>query len=258
MQLVETVLGNVKDAAWKAKLADASVDVLELSQWDAQKNRLRKETKNGLNVAVSLDRDTFLHDGDVLLWDEDTRQAVICKIDLCEVLVIDLGSLSDLSLPVLMERSVALGHALGNQHWPAVVREGKVYVPLAVDKNVMNSVMGTHHFADIRYHFAPGAEIADLLPPAQSRRLFGGSEVPIHEHGHSHGEQHPHHKHGERHDDGHCRGRGGEGHHHHHHDDGEEHHKHHHHDGDACCGHGRHHEHHHHHSDHDHTPGGRA
>lgn len=108
MQLVETVLGNVKDAAWKAKLADASVDVLELSQWDAQKNRLRKETKNGLNVAVSLDRDTFLHDGDVLLWDEDTRQAVICKIDLCEVLVIDLGSLSDLPLPVLMERSVAL------------------------------------------------------------------------------------------------------------------------------------------------------
>ena len=93
MQLVENVLGNSNDPAWKARLADATIDTLELSQWDAQKNRLRKDTRNGQAIAVSLDRNAFLHDGDILLWDEKTKQAVICKIDLCEVLVIDLSGL---------------------------------------------------------------------------------------------------------------------------------------------------------------------
>lgn len=232
MQLIETVLGNVNDAVWKERLADADVDVLELSQWDAQKNRLRKETKNGLSVAVSLDRDKFLHDGDVLLWDEAAKRAVICSIDLCDVLVIELGALASLPLPVLLERSVALGHALGNQHWPAVVRDGKVYVPLAVDRKVMNSVMGTHHFTDIQYHFASGAEIAALLPPAQSRRLFGGSEVPIHNHHHEHdhGEEHRRHEACDVRGDGHCHGREGDGHHHHGHHHHEHEHKHHHHE----------------------------
>lgn len=225
MQLIEAVLGNVNDATWKQRLDDADVDVLELSQWDAQKNRLRKKTKNGLSLAISLDRDKFLHDGDVLLWDEATKQAVICKIDLCEVLVIELGALADLPLPVLLERSVALGHALGNQHWPAVARDGKVYVPLAVDRKVMNSVMGTHHFADIRYHFAPGAEIAALLSPAQARCLFGGGEIPIDGHAHDHGlnllmegVHHHHHESCDGRGDGHCHGCKGDGHEHSHHE----------------------------------------
>ena len=42
MHIVETVLGNIKDEAWKDRLAEAEIDLLELSQWDAQKNRLRK------------------------------------------------------------------------------------------------------------------------------------------------------------------------------------------------------------------------
>ena len=96
MQLVENVLGNSNDPAWKARLADATIDTLELSQWDAQKNRLRKDTRNGQAIAVSLDRNAFLHDGDILLWDEKTKQAVICKIDLCEVLIIDLSGLQKL------------------------------------------------------------------------------------------------------------------------------------------------------------------
>ena len=64
-----------------------------------QKNRLRKDTRNGQAIAVSLDRNAFLHDGDVLLWDEKMKQAVICKIDLCDVLVIDLSGLQKLTPP---------------------------------------------------------------------------------------------------------------------------------------------------------------
>ena len=46
-------------------MADATIDTLELSQWDAQKNRLRKDTRNGQAIAVSLDRNAFLHDGNM-------------------------------------------------------------------------------------------------------------------------------------------------------------------------------------------------
>lgn len=88
-----------------------------------------KDTRNGQAIAVSLDRNAFLHDGDILLWDEKTKQAVICKIDLCEVLIIDLSGLQKLPADQLIERCVQLGHALGNQHWPAIVQNGFVYVP---------------------------------------------------------------------------------------------------------------------------------
>ncbi|WP_165175308.1 urease accessory protein UreE [Desulfovibrio sp. ZJ369] len=202
MQLVEKVLGNIRESAWKECLDGAQVDTLELSQWDAQKNRLRKETAGGLLVAVSLDRDAVLHDGDVLLWDETQRRAVVCRIDLCEVLVIDLDGLRELPAVELMEHCVRLGHALGNQHWPAVAQKGRVYVPLAVNRPVMNAVMQTHHFAGISYHFAPGAEILDKLNPSQARRLFGGSERPMlgghshaHDHEHLHGQEESGHEH---------------------------------------------------------------
>lgn len=51
------------------------------------------------------------------------------KFDLCEVLIIDLSGLQKLPADQLIERCVQLGHALGNQHWPAIVQNGFVYVP---------------------------------------------------------------------------------------------------------------------------------
>lgn len=201
MQLVEKVLGNIHGSEWKSKLEQADVDILELSQWDAQKNRLRKDTQKGKPIAISLDRDVFLHDGDILLWNEETREAVVCRIDLCEVLVIDLSSLQKKTPEQIIEQCVQLGHALGNQHWPAVVKNGHVYVPLAVNRLVMNSVMNTHHFNDVKYTFIPGAEVVHQLDPAESRKLFGGTERPMTpEEGHSHEHSHHHgHKHGHNH-----------------------------------------------------------
>ena len=191
MHLVETVLGNSNDPEWQARLAGASIDTLELSQWDAQKNRLRKNTRNGQTIAVSLDRDAFLHDGDVLLWNEQTKNAVLCKIDLCDVLLINLAGLQALPADQLIERCVQLGHALGNQHWPAVVKGTKVYVPLTVDRKVMDSVMRTHHIENVTWSFQPGSEIIPYLAPHEIRRLFGGtgpdSDVRHHyEHAHAH------------------------------------------------------------------------
>jgi urease accessory protein UreE len=66
--IIEAVLGNASDAQWAARLAGAAVEPLELDHWEAQKNRFRKKTASGVEVAVSLERGAFLRDGDVLLW----------------------------------------------------------------------------------------------------------------------------------------------------------------------------------------------
>ena len=71
MILIEKVLGNAGDPEWAARLAGGTVEPLALDHWEAQKNRFRKKTASGREVAVSLDRGAFLRDGDVLLWDAE-------------------------------------------------------------------------------------------------------------------------------------------------------------------------------------------
>lgn len=75
-----------------------------------------------------------------------------------------------------MATCVELGHALGNQHWPAVIRGTRVYVPLTIARTVMASVMKTHAFEGISCAFAPGAEVISYLAPHEARRLFGAAD----------------------------------------------------------------------------------
>ncbi len=184
MILIEAVLGNKGDPEWSERLATATVDALELDHWEAQKNRLRKKTRDGQVLAISLDRGTFMRDGDVLLWDESAQRAVVARLSLRDVMVIHLEALAGQSPDLAMRTGVELGHALGNQHWPALVKGSHVYVPLTVDRKVMSSVMKTHGFEGISFEFLPGSEIVPYLAPHESRRLFGGAEGPVHSHTH--------------------------------------------------------------------------
>jgi urease accessory protein len=186
MKVIETLLGNSEDPAWKARLENARVDVLSLDQWQAQKNRFRRKTDGGIDLAISLERNIHLHDGDVLLWDNASRLAIITRIQLKDVMVIRLDGLL-LQAPELLGRTcLELGHALGNQHWPAVVKGTSVYVPLTVNQQVMNSVMKTHAFEGITYEFVPGKTVIAYLSPHESRKLFGGAESVPHSHIHDH------------------------------------------------------------------------
>ena len=184
MILVEAVLGNANEPEWATRLAAVAVDALELDHWEAQKNRFRKKTASGLELAVSLDRGTFMHDGDILLWDAPGARAVVARISLRDVMVVHLDGLGPVAPDIAMRTCVELGHALGNQHWPALVKGNRVFVPLTVDRKVMSSVMNTHRFEGIRYEFVPGGEIVPYLAPHESRRLFGGAEGPVHSHTH--------------------------------------------------------------------------
>lgn len=180
--LVEAVLGNVKDAEWSARLETAQADSLRLDQWEAQKNRLRKQTDGGTEITLTLPRGTRLRDGDVLAWLEDHHTVVVASIELGEVMVVDVDTSAAASTVDVVRAAIELGHALGNQHWPAVVKGTTVYVPLTVDRKVMASVMKTHDLPGVSYDFVPGTEVIAFLAPHEARRLFGGAEATPHSH----------------------------------------------------------------------------
>ena len=184
MVVIETILGNIGDPEWSGRLSAADVDLLEVDQWEAQKSRFRKTTAKGAEVAISLDRGTHVRDGDILSWDAQAVTAIVAKIDLRDVMVIHLDGLARLTPEIAMRTCIEVGHAMGNQHWPALVKGDVVYVPLTVDRKVMASVMNTHRFEGIRYEFVPGREVIPYLAPHESRRLFGGAEGPVHSHTH--------------------------------------------------------------------------
>jgi urease accessory protein len=181
---IEAILGNIDAPEWAERLCTADIDLIEIDQWEAQKSRFRKTTAKGAEVAVSIDRGTHIRDGDVLLWNAQVRSALVARIELRDVMVVHLADLTSRAPEVAMRTCVELGHAMGNQHWPALVKDNRVYVPLTVDRKVMASVMNTHHFEGIRYEFVPGRDVIPYLAPHESRRLFGGAEGPVHSHTH--------------------------------------------------------------------------
>ena len=105
-------------------------------------------------------------------------------------MVVEIDEIVGEDTEVVVRTMFELGHALGNQHWPAVVKGSRIFVPLTVDRKVMASVMKTHAFPRIRYEFRPGLEVIPYMTPHEARRLFGGASAPSHSHGHAHSHGH--------------------------------------------------------------------
>lgn len=182
MRIYTKVIGNSAQPEWQQRLEGCRIEYLDLDQWMAQKSRLRLQGSLGGEYAIALQRQHHLADGDILAWDKERGRAVVVRLKLNDVLVIDLSGLATLPLTERLQRLFELGHAIGNQHWPAVVRGEQLYLPLTVDRRVMLSVMDTHRFEGIRYAFHPGAEVIPYLAPHEVRRLFGGAEQTEHTH----------------------------------------------------------------------------
>lgn len=235
MKIYNEVLGNmILSPEWKARLENADIDYVFLDQWTAQKSRFLAKGISGTEYPVALARHSQVTDGDVIDYDPTTGKAVVLRIELSPVLVVDLGGLATKDPDTIIRHAVELGHAIGNQHWPAVVKGTKVYVPLTVDKKVMLSVMETHHIEDITFEFQKGMEIIPYLAPHEIRRLFGGAGHESHCHLHSHDGGKTFHSHSDEPIHSHPRDHDGITHSHaHSHDSDMESHHHHH---DSCCG----------------------
>ena len=94
MKVYTEVLGNInRDQQWKEKLKNMETDYIFLDQWTAQKSRFLGKGTSGEEYPIALKRHTQVADGDVIDFNPDTKKAVVLKIELSPVLVIDLGAL---------------------------------------------------------------------------------------------------------------------------------------------------------------------
>lgn len=205
MEICTRIIGNLHAPEWKERLPELDIEYIPIDQWTAQKSRFLAIGDRGTEYPVALRRQSQVVDGDIVFHDAAHNRVAALRLELNPVLVLDLSPLEKESAETLIRRSVELGHAIGNQHWPAVVKGSKVYVPLTVDKKVMLSVMDTHHLEGVRYEFQPGREVIPYMAPHEIRRLFGGASHESHSHSHDHGHDHGH-EHDHEHDHGHDHG----------------------------------------------------
>lgn len=192
MKIYTEIIGNLDDPAWRERAEGAEIETIDLDQWTAQKSRFVVRSDRDNEYAVALKRHSQLLGGDIIDYQPAERRIVAIRIALSDVLVIELGELATQAPEQIIHTAVELGHAIGNQHWPAVVKGTRVYVPLTVDRKVMESVMRTHHIEGISFSFQPGREVIPYLAPHEIRRLFGGTgpDSDVHHH-HHHPEEHP-------------------------------------------------------------------
>lgn len=191
MEIISEIIGNMHSPEWHEKLHDFDVENIYLDQWVAQKSRFLAKGDEGNEYPVVLKRHTQIQDGDIIIFDEDNRKAAVLRLKLNDVLVIDLSGIENQDKDTIIRTCVELGHAIGNQHWPAVTKGTKVYVPLTVDKKVMLAVMDTHNIPGISYKFEEGIGVIPFLAPDEIRNLFGGAGQESHSHEHHH-HDHPH------------------------------------------------------------------
>ncbi len=187
MEVYTKILGNTHSPEWQPRLKEATIDYIELDQWNAQKSRLLALGESGNPYAMAFERGVRLSDGDIIAYDSILNKASVIRLRLGDVMVIDLSSLERRTHSEAIALAIELGHAIGNQHWAALVRKNSLMVPLTVDRKVMLSVMRTYNFEGIEFSFRPGREIVPYLTPSEIRVLFGSTSP------HSH-QPHSHHK----------------------------------------------------------------
>lgn len=175
MEVYTKIIGNTHSPEWQPRLKNATIDYIELDQWNAQKSRLLALGESGKPYAMSFERGVRLSDGDIIAYDSSSGCLSVIKLKMSDVLVIDLSSLEKRPTSEAIALAIELGHAIGNQHWAALVRGNSLMVPLTVDRKVMLSVMRTYNFEGINFAFRPGSEIVPYLTPSEIRSLFGST-----------------------------------------------------------------------------------
>lgn len=189
MEVYTKIIGNTHSPEWQPRLKNATIDYIELDQWNAQKSRLLALGESGKPYAMAFERGVKLSDGDIIAYDSSSGNLSVIRLKMSDVLVIDLSSLEKRPISEAIALAIELGHAIGNQHWAALVRDNSLMVPLTVDRKVMLSVMRTYNFEGINFAFRPGSEVVPYLTPSEIRSLFGSTSPQSHK-PHSHHQPH--------------------------------------------------------------------
>ena len=134
MLLVNSVFGNVyKDFQLKEKIDHAEkqgeLKQLFLSRTEMEKSHQRKNTEDGMEIGLSLEAGTTLHNGDVL---SNGTELILVK-QLPEKVLHAKAKSDNESSSVYLQ----LGHIIGNRHRPiSISDDGSVQFPIHDDSEI--------------------------------------------------------------------------------------------------------------------------
>ena len=134
MLLVNSVFGNVyKDFQLKEKIDHAEkqgeLKQLFLSRTEMEKSHQRKNTEDGMEIGLSLEAGTTLHNGDVL----SNGIELILVNQLPEKVLHAKAKSGNESSSVYLQ----LGHIIGNRHRPiSISDDGSVQFPIHDDSEI--------------------------------------------------------------------------------------------------------------------------
>ncbi|MGB7086259.1 MAG: hypothetical protein WBD47_11955 [Phormidesmis sp.] len=137
----DTYLGNVSestDLAQRVAQAQEKGCCWEVSIeiGDRTKGRILTYTAAGQAVGIVKTRDWLLREGDVFLSSNNNKLVVI-SLQAQPVMTLRFEAGAENRAIAL----VHLGHVLGNQHWPIVVKGDVLYVALVTEAAVMESTI---------------------------------------------------------------------------------------------------------------------
>ncbi len=128
MLLVREILGDRDEERFAGRM----VEKLHVSSHDASKRRLRALTDGGTDVAVDLERGSYLRHGAVLA--DDGERIVVVERTPEETLIVRLSA--GLERDELLAQAVRLGHAFGNQHVSLETVNGEIRIPITTSRDI--------------------------------------------------------------------------------------------------------------------------
>lgn len=111
--IITKIVGNLDDFS----STDKTIDWLELEWEELNKRILRKKTKSGMDIAISLESSGTLEYGDVLYEDENTL--VVIRTRLEKALVIKPGTMREMGKTAF---------EIGNRHTACIIEDNEILV----------------------------------------------------------------------------------------------------------------------------------
>ena len=159
MLVVDSILGNAYDGNnFSQKIEDAkqnqTLKRLFLSRSQMVKSRLRTETEDGIEIGLSLEPGTVLHNGDIL----EINSNLIVIHQLPEKIIRVTINENKMSSNLLVQ----LGHIIGNRHRPiSIGTDGRIMFPIHDEDEVE---LFEQLFSDIIHQISLNVEDEIFVP----------------------------------------------------------------------------------------------
>lgn len=192
MLVADTYLGNVAEEDVATRVERTDPLSVTLTDTERRRSRVRTTAEDGTDLGIVVAES--LADGDVLVADD---RLVLVSLAAIEAMVLTFER------AVLPSGSVALGHAIGNRHWPLAIDDGRVLLPVVETRERMEALIEplAPEGTALSYEaVAPTTFDAGSDDPHADAHSGGGYSHP---HGDDHAHPHEHHR---SHDDTHSNG----------------------------------------------------